>query len=85
MPTEIIGRAWPRVRHPQPSEQGERGLGIQRKTRRRRNVEPSAILMLDPRTASQAHPFEDDGRVRTVRIMERDNVFRQLSLNAPRS
>src|SRR5690606_690405 len=36
--------------------------GIQRKACRRRYVGPSALLTRDPRTASQARPFEDDGR-----------------------
>src|SRR6185312_10680551 len=50
--------------HPRPSAPTERRRpGIQRKTRRRRNSEPSAILTLDPQTVSQARPFEDDEEI----------------------
>jgi hypothetical protein len=42
-----------------PAEQMQRP-GIQRETRRRRNIEPSALFMLDPRTASRTRPVEDD-------------------------
>ena len=57
-PTRVAGRRRPSRsrsgRHPRPSAaEPRRWAGIQRKTRRRHNIEPSARFTLDPRTASQ--------------------------------